>query len=73
MTGFTRHLAKLEAEQGWRHWWCLGWYRQLVRCFNVQLMQNRQLIVDNSFAGVEGELAESLREVFERAVDLLSE
>lgn len=73
VNGFTSHLAKLDGEKGWEHWWCLGWYKQLVRCFNAQLMQNRQLILDNSFAGVEGELGESLREILERAVDLLSE
>ncbi|SJX66508.1 related to 80 kDa nuclear cap binding protein [Sporisorium reilianum f. sp. reilianum] len=74
LRGFKTHLAALEHDQhAWTHWWTMGWYRQLVRCFNVQLMQNRQLVLSNAFGGEDGELGQRLREVLERAVDLLSE
>ncbi|CDR99104.1 related to 80 kDa nuclear cap binding protein [Sporisorium scitamineum] len=76
--GFKTHLASLEQQgekPGWNHWWTMGWYRQLVRCFSAQLMQNRQVVLGNAFGeeGEDGEVAERLREVLERAVDMLSE
>ncbi|TKY87016.1 hypothetical protein EX895_003693 [Sporisorium graminicola] len=72
--GFKAHLAAIEDDQdAWKHWWTMGWYTQMVRCFNVQLMQNRQLVLSNAFGDAHGEQEQRLKQVFERAVDLLSE
>ncbi|SPO31731.1 related to 80 kDa nuclear cap binding protein [Ustilago trichophora] len=73
VTGFKSAILKNETSEEWVQWWINGWYKQLVRCFNRQLLENRETILSNCFAKTDGEIGERLKELLERAVDILSE
>ncbi|SNX87969.1 related to 80 kDa nuclear cap binding protein [Melanopsichium pennsylvanicum] len=77
INGFKNLIVKVDDEgDEWEKWWINGWYKQLVRAFNKQLLENRETVLSNCFGGSTGgdeELVEGLREFLERAIDILSE
>ncbi|EST06805.1 MIF4G-like, type 2 [Kalmanozyma brasiliensis GHG001] len=74
VTGFKNLLLSADGSQDeWTQWWISSWYKQFVRCFNRQLLQNRQTLLTNCFGETDGETGERTREWLERAIDVLSE
>ena len=72
--GFKHAILRTAGEEDeWMHWWVAGWYRQLVRAFNKQLLENRETVLGNCFTPADGEQADRLKETLERAIDMLSE
>ncbi|GAC95077.1 likely nuclear cap-binding protein large subunit [Pseudozyma hubeiensis SY62] len=73
LLGFKSHILA-PTKGDWPKWWIESWYKQFVRCFNRQLLQNRQVLLSNAFGNIpQGAQEDRLREWLERALDLLSE
>ncbi|EPQ25779.1 uncharacterized protein PFL1_06646 [Pseudozyma flocculosa PF-1] len=53
----------------WQSWWIRGWFLELCRLFNKQILANRETIMANVFP----DEADPAREIVERAIDMLSE
>lgn len=77
INGFTSlllHPHHPQDEDHWHSWWINGWYKQLVRSFNRQLLENRQTILSNCFPpSDDNHHADILKDLLERAIDILSE
>lgn len=75
LVGFKTLIVRSQTNEPdeWTLWWIKSWYRQMVRFFNRQLLQNRQTVLNNAFRHDDGDVATSLSELLERAIDMLSE